>query len=74
MKKLSFSNVNWKNLSDSVRLGEGPSIFISDKIPRVVHGVAASLFVAQRMDWILATRTFLERVVISRVHLEINGA
>lgn len=38
-KELSFSHVNWKSLSDPVGLGEGPSICISDKLPRVAGGV-----------------------------------
>lgn len=66
-KELSFSRVS---LSDSVGLGEGPLVFISDKLPGVADAAGSLLFSSKkRMDWILSVRKFPETVV-SRMHLE----
>lgn len=53
-----------------VGLGEGPLVFISDKLPGVADAAGCLLFSSKkRIDWILSVRKFPETIV-SRMHLE----
>ena len=65
-KELSFSSICLKNLSDSVALGKGPLICISDKLPHVADAVGSLTFSSKvRMDQIVSIRKFPETIVIS---------